>query len=470
MQTKLSETTVTGGFGSPTGKKLMKVRIGKYAGRMIAVYKTSNNDIKYSFSNSPYNSWSALTTIATDSSSDIIDTVMSDNGDVYLAYCEITTNYMVSIKLSITDNGWTIGSKVYVYNAGYTNTPSITIDTTGKLYISFTKFFVSEFALHVKTSSDNAVTWGASSTDDGEIIATGLLMAIPKIMTSDNDLFVVYIAEWGYIRERSRQLNGTAWSTEYTIASGPNIDKHFDATVLPGGFLGVVYDDAQLNYREYDGNNWSAITVLDTSEAFFPQLTLINNIPVVIYLSEFNTGQFLMKQTNRQAGTFSTPVVLEPRASTFDSLILYDVSSSSYEDKTTESSSATSTDIFHSISSVLCTAIGDKIYCGSDLKFRFIRMLLSTAGIGGLVTYAYFDGINWKSFTPSEGLFHLDNADKEILLWNDFDSTPQDWQKNNVNGVNRFWIKIEVTSAFTTAPVGSQFSSISNLTSTSVRR
>ncbi len=97
-------------------------------------------------------------------------------------------------------------------------------------------------------------------------------------------------------------------------------------------------------------------------------------------------------------------------------------------------------------------------------------MLLSLAGLGGLVTYAYFDGSNWKSFTPSSGAYHLDSSDKEVLLFDDFDSSPQDWQKNNVNGVNRFWIKIEVSSGFTTAPVGSQFTSITNLNSISVRR
>lgn len=470
MQTKLSETTATGGFGTPVGRKLLKVQTGKYAGKMIALYKVSNNEIKYCFSNYPYDSWSSLVSIVTDSTNDAIDVVMNDTGDVYLVYCEVTTNYLVSVKLSITDTGWDVGSKVYVYNAGIAKTPSITIDVSGNLYVSFSMYSASAFNLHVKTSTDDALTWGSSPSDDGEIISVAYSMAVPKIMTSDNELFVVYVTNWNAVRERSRLLSGTSWTTEYTIASSANIDHHFDATVLPGGFIGVVYDDNQLNYREFDGSNWSPITVLDTSESFFPQISLVNNVPIILFLSEFSSGQFQMMQTNRLTGSFSVPIVLENRASTFDSLIIYDNNSSSYEEKTIEAANAITGDMFHSVSSVLCSTIADKIYCGSDLKFRFIRMLLSSAGNGGLVTFAYYDGTNWNSFIPSSGAYHLDSLDKEILLFDDFDSSPQDWQKNYVNGINRFWIKIETTSAFTTAPIGSQFTSISNQNAISVRR
>jgi len=470
MQTKISETTAIGEFGSPTGKKLLKVKSGAYAGRMIAIFKTSTNEIKYCFSNSPYETWNTMTTIASDSMTTIVDAVMNENGDVYLVYCEVTTNYLVSIKLSITDAGWDIGSKVYVYNDGITNTPSITLDSSGNLYVSFSQLNGSSFDVHVKTSTDDALTWGTSSTDGGEIIASSLSMTIPKIMTSDNDLFIVYVTDWNAIKERSRSLSGTTWTTEYTIIASSNIDTNFDATVLPGGFIGVVYDDTQLNYREFDGSNWSPITTLDTSEGFFPQLTIINNVPVILYLSEFATGEFQLMQTNRQTGSFSSSVVMENRAAAFESLILYSQSSSSYEDKTTKASNSIAGDLFHSLSTSIASVVNDKIYCGSDLKFRFIRMLLSTVGIGGTVSYSYYDGANWKSFIPSGGAFNLDSSDKELLLWDDFDSAPIDWQKNSVNGVSRFWIKIEVTADFSTAPIGSECTSISNLKSISVRR
>ncbi|HDL01203.1 MAG TPA: hypothetical protein ENH23_03110, partial [candidate division Zixibacteria bacterium] len=225
MQTKLSETTAVGGFGAPTGKKLLKVSSGKYEGRMISVFKTSYNEIKYCFSNSPYDNWSPITSIVTDSANDVIDVVMNDTGDVYVVYCEISTNYLVSVKLTITDSDWTVGTKIYIYNAGVTNTPSVTIDTSGVLYVCFSMYNSSAFDLYVKTSTDDALTWGSSPADTGETIAVGLAMTIPKIMTSDNELFVVYVTDWNAVKERSRLLNGISWTTEYVIASGVNIDE-----------------------------------------------------------------------------------------------------------------------------------------------------------------------------------------------------------------------------------------------------
>ena len=470
MQTKLTETTAVGGFGSPSGKKLFKVSTGSYAGRMLTLLKTSDSEIKYCFSNSPYDLWSALTTVVSDSSSAPIDAVMTPVGDVYLVYCEASTNYLVSVKLTINSTGWSIGSKVYIYNGSLTNTPSITIDNNKNLYVCFSRYNSSTFDLHVKTSIDTGVTWGTGPTDLGEMIASGLSVGIPKIMTSANDLFVVYVTDWTDIKTRNRALSGTNWSTEYTIASSVNIDEHFDAIVLPEGFLGVVYDSSQLNYREFDGSNWGPVTQIDSQEGFFPQVTIVNNVPVILYLSAYNTDQYQYKQSNRITGTFSTPTILESRAKSFDNVLLYDNGASSYEDKSYESASNTVADVFHSSSSGLCGNIGDKVYIGSTDKFRYLKILLSTAGSAGMVTYSYFDGSNWNSFTPSGGSYQLDSTDKELLLWEDFASTPLDWQKNSVNGTSMFWLKIEVVSGYTTMPIGSQITSISNLEAISVRR
>ena len=470
MQTKLSETTALSGFASPTGKKLLKVASGKYKGRMIALYKTSLSDIKYSFSKSPYDNWSAMQTIVTDCSDDPIDATMNENGDVYLVYCETGTNYLVSVKLTITDSGWSIGSKVYIYSTTITNMPSISIDNSGNLYVSFAMLNVTSFDLHVKVSTDDGLTWGSGSSDSGEQLAVGMMMTIPKTLVSENDLLIVYVTDWNEIKVRSRELNGSTWTTEYVIVSTTNIDYHFDAAVLPGGFFGVVYDDNQLNYREFNGTNWSPIVTIDSHESFFPQISLVDNIPVIMYLTEYSSGSFVMKQSNKLSGTFSTPQVIEKNVSLFDSVLLYSQISETYEDKTSEASSTTTADLFHSASSALLENVGDKLYLGADTKCRFIRLQLSTVGISGQVSYAYYDGSNWKSFTPESGMYHLDSLDKEIILWTDFDSVPSDWQKNIVNGISSFWIKIEVSSSFTTAPIGSECSSISNLNSVSVRR
>jgi hypothetical protein len=469
MQKKITEITASSGFGIPPGRKLLKVNSGKYGGRLMAVIKTTNNEIKYSYADHPYNLWSSLISIASDVHNAPIDAVMDESGNVYVVYIEQTTEYLVSKKISFNDGAWTVGSKVYVLNTSTCYVPNITIDNNN-LWISFGYLNTGLMDIQVKSSTDNGVTWGSGPTDVGDNIAPGLISGIPKISTSANTIFVVYVSDWTDIKLRTRALSGGSWSSEFTIVSSLNIDEHFDITVLPEGSLSLVYDDDQLNYREYDGVNWGPVTVIDTNSGSFPQLKVINNVPVIIYLSEFGSGQYSVKYSSRIDGSFSTPIEIDNRSVNFDSVILYDLTSNQYADLTSASSDDTSADVFHPQSSVLCSNVGDTIYLGMDQQFRFVNVILSTVGIGGTVGYSYWDGINWNSFNPAGGNYNLTQSNKGLILWDDFDSIPVNWQKNKVYELTRFWVKIEVQSGFSTSPVGTQLSSISNLTAINVRR
>jgi hypothetical protein len=137
---------------------------------------------------------------------------------------------------------------------------------------------------------------------------------------------------------------------------------------------------------------------------------------------------------------------------------------------TSEATSGVTADAYHPNSSALVEDSGDIAYLGMDQKFRYVKFLLSTAGAGGTVVYSYWDGSNWMAFTPTGGNFALDATDKDLLLWDDYVSIPDDWQKKLVNGQTRFWVKIEVDSSFTTGPVGSQITAASDLQAFIVRR
>jgi len=149
---------------------------------------------------------------------------------------------------------------------------------------------------------------------------------------------------------------------------------------------------------------------------------------------------------------------------------LYDSSASTYSDQSANAASGATADLYHPSSGRIIDTAGDSVYLGGDRKFRYLFIILSTVGSGGTLSYSYFDGINWKAFTPSGGVYGFDSAEKRLLLWDDYDSIPSDWQKSTVDGVSRYWIRIEVVSSFTTAPLGSQLTSISDTHAFSVRR
>jgi hypothetical protein len=160
---------------------------------------------------------------------------------------------------------------------------------------------------------------------------------------------------------------------------------------------------------------------------------------------------------------FSYPETLDARKSFLQRLLVYDASAGTYQSKTGEASSTDSADIFHSTSGALISAIGDSVFFGVDKPFHYLRLLLSTIGSGGEVVWKYWDGQSWKAFTPTSGIWHFTSTEKYLLLWPDYSSIPPDWQKKTIDDYDLYWISASVTSAFSTSPIGSQITAVSNL-------
>ncbi len=470
MKNKITTTTGSYGLGIAPGRKLLKVASGQYIGRLVAIIQTTAGDIKYSYADRPYTSWSSLTAVASDAADEPCDCLMDSDGYIHVVYSENSTEYLVTRKLTFTGGVWNVGSKVTVFNGNPSLYPSIALETEGKLWVGWTRVNGGVRYIHVKSSTDGGATWGTGPSDSGDQLTAGASLAYSKVMVGTNDIYVIYANGGLNLSIRSRPISGGSWTTEYNIATGIGFDHHFDAAFSSDGSLGVAFDYGQLKYREYDGINWGSIVTLDSDGGDFPQMLFNNNVPVIIYLSSLASDQVLVKYTTRDTGSFSTPAVLDKRAKQFDSVISYDTSSSSYTDLTSAAASAATADVYHPNSGVLVKENGDATYLGMDQKFRYVKFLLSTAGSGGTVVYSYWDGSNWKGFTPAGGAFVLDATDKDLLLWDDYESMPEDWQKKLVNGQTRFWVKIEVDSNFSTGPVGSQITAASDIEAFIVRR
>ena len=120
-------------------------------------------------------------------------------------------------------------------------------------------------------------------------------------------------------------------------------------------------------------------------------------------------------------------------------------------------------DVYHPDSAAIFKQTGDALYLGMQHKFHYLMIILSTAGSGGAVSWQYHNGLEWISFEPSGGGYHFGSPDQGLLLWDDYVSVPSDWQKCNVEGSSLFWIKAVVSSAFSTGPVGTQITTVSEI-------
>ena len=471
MQKKITESSATYPVGLPPSRKLLKVPSGQYRGRLVAIAHTASGDIKQSWADRPYVTWSTPVTIASDAADEPCDCLMDTNGNIHIVYSEITTKYLVTKKLSFSGGSWTIGSKVIIYNSNESYNPSITVEDSGKLWVSWSRKTGVDYYLHAKSSTDSGTTWGAGGADGGDVLTGAVIELASKMVIGTSDIFVVYSHGGSTLSVRSLPIVGGSWTTAVDLASSAgNFDEHFDVAVSDNGLLAVVYDQAALKYREYDGAVWSPVVDLDAGEGNSPQLLFNVNVPVVLYLSQYATGQEQLMYTSRETGSFAVSQPLDSGAGAFEEVLVYDMASSSYNDLTAAAANGTTADVYHSNSSTLLNGLGDAVYIGMDRRFRFLRILLSTVGVGGALTYSYWDGANWIAFTPAGGAYDLDASDRELLLWNDYDATPDDWQKEALGADERYWVKVQVTTAFSTGPVGSQITSISNLGAVIVRR
>jgi hypothetical protein len=421
MLKKIAETTAFFSLGLAAARKLFRLDAGEYAGRMIAVIHTSGEDIKFTYADTPYVSWSTAVSIATDAANRPSDAVMDSNGNVHLFYSD-SSDHLVTRKLAFANGNWSVGNAVVVYDAYPSRNPSATVEPGGKLWIGW-----------------------------GRIVA-------------------LYSADGTFLAVRSRLLSGGTWESATTVASGMELDNNYDAAVSAEGMLAVVYDINQLKYREFDGSNWGPVINLDSSEGHVPQIFFVNGVPFVVYLSPVAENQMLYKYTSRKSGSFSEPLIFDGSASWLGGVCLYQAASATYADLTDAASNDTPADVLHPGSGAIIKEAGDVAYLGMEEQFRSVYFKLFTAGLGGSVVYSYFDGVNWKAFTPAGGNFALDTTEKTLLLWDDSLAMPSDWQKTNVNGGDLFWIRIETSSQFSVAPVGTMVTAIADCVAFTVRR
>lgn len=461
MQKKITETTALFGLGNPSQSKLFTVPSGTYVGRRAVLIQTSANEIKLAWSDSPGAGWSSLMTVASDAADEGFDAQMTSSGDIHVVYSEQTTHYLVTKKLTLGAGTWTAGSKVTIYNGAQCYDPSLAVETGGKLWVAYSRFVSPTRWIYAKSSDDGGATWGSGSADAGDQLSSGSTFAWSDVVIDNNSVHVIYNNQNTALSIRSQLLTGGNWSAQYNIATGSGFDRHFDVAVGADGRLGVTFNRDQLYYREYDGSNWGAISVLVSHQVMCPQLLFENNIPAIIYLDLIGGDMKVVKYTDRRTGSFSSPEMLDGRSAPFDSVVLYDASSASYEDLTTQAASSTTADVYHSSSGCLVKDGGDTLYLGMNSRFRFARLLLSTAGAGGTIIVSYWDGANWQAFTPANGSSDLSNSTVDLLFWTDYSATPDDWQKRAINSQTRYWVKIEVVSGYTTGPVGSQVSAAS---------
>lgn len=462
MHKLVSLSTAARPTGSPPQKRLFRVASGPFKGRLVMLYADSASNISLTISDSPYSSWSSPQAIVTDSGNLPFSACISSSGHLYLIYTD-TSMILKCLKLTFSGGAWAAGSASTVINVDHSRNPFVLIDGDGKLWCFFDLHRISYDMRHytrVKSSADDGLTWGSGPSDSGTPLSNAVVeLGYVSACQSYSKLYAVYSVNRSSLRYRAYDLVAQSWGSEQTIAEYDYIDDGFDIAPSGDGKIGVVYapsGSGNIYLKEYDGLIWSGQIEIQTGLSKSPQLAYYENKPYIIYAWHLGNNYYITKIAMMSGAEFNSSCYSDTFGN-FDRVLLFNAGGSAqFQDKSTAAGNSTTGDIFHSESQGLIDSVDDCLYIGKQSKFFSAAIVLSTPGIGGTVTWEYFDGVIWNEFTPHSGADNFESNDALVYLWQDGVSIPANWQYGAINGISAYWVRARVITGFSVNPIGTQ--------------
>ncbi len=465
MQRLIDTVSAQFGSGLPSQRKVFQISSGQYAGRVIVIYPQNANTLIFRWADFPYLSWSAAQTIATDSADYPGSAFMDESFNVHLAYTVQTSLALNFVKLTFANGAWSVGTPATIVNVEQNFYPSLLKDSTGRLLCSWTHYNTSEarYYIRVKTSVNEGSSWGAGPSDLGTALNSGAVSsAYSSLIFLPSYIYCFYTQAGTSLEYRGLEISGSTWDLAVTVYSGTGLDYNFCPALSADRRIGLAFKaSGGLFYKEFDGNLWSGLFTIDSTAPVSLNLQFQRNVAYLFWTKNIGTNQNQLYYSYKSGSAFTTPAVLNSGSKTFDKVFCYDQSAGNqFADKTAEASDTSVADIFHPTSNGLVKDAGDALYLGMDSKFNLASFILSTSGITGEVAWQYWNGSTWTTFTLYSGVFHLTSSPQTVVLWQDLNSVPPDWQNNSVNGSTKYWVRLLVTVGYTTAPVGTQITAI----------
>jgi len=202
------------------------------------------------------------------------DAVMDPEGNIFVAYTLSSNNDLVVRKLTFSSGVWTAGELTTLYNGDDNYYPSLNIEPSGRLWVSWSRLSSGEYYVNIKYSTDGGISWSGGPTSYGTALSAGAASAFSKIVISDPCLYAFYSLGGTKLALRMKHSSASLWDDEMELASGSALDHNFDAAASVDGRIGVVFDDNRIRFREFDGNIWGTLIDIDAAAGSFPQLSI----------------------------------------------------------------------------------------------------------------------------------------------------------------------------------------------------
>ncbi|HUU45145.1 MAG TPA: hypothetical protein VM118_05370 [Acidobacteriota bacterium] len=474
IHTLIETTTAARSTGLPTQHKLFRVPSGPFAGRVLALFARSPSELGLSYADPPFTNWLDPGSFVSESADLSFGAVIDDEANVYVAYTQQATEALRCVKLTFANGTWATQTPATVYDSETSSNKyaSILKDDYGRIWVAWTRDDSGIYTLRTKSSVDDGQIFGGGPTEPGSDLSGATTSCYGLLVARANRINCLYTTGTTALKWRDRDLNAALWGEEQTLYTGTGLGADYGAAVSADAGLGSLFAaDGCLFLKEYDGAVWGALQTVSNQAAASPSLRYIGTAPYALFLRTIGTDQAQLLESHRVGGVFSMSAAALSQSVPFATVLCHDADAPSpYADLTAAAADASGADVLHPTSGALLVAVGDAVYFGGDDRFAFVRILLSTPGTVGTVTWSFWNGSEWSLFVPDSGGYSFDQANAGIRLWPDGIGTPSNWQKTVVNGANRFWVRAAVAAAFATAPVGSQLTAVPRTTDVIPRR
>lgn len=488
MHTRVTETSNSYITGYPFQTKIAKIEEGAFCRRIIMLCPgyENHNSIHIYWTDPPYDGWSGPVEVVDNSFKDYpFSFYVSPLGVVYLVWTKTGTYDLYFRKVWFTDKDNIATSSEVVIHEHATHRcyyPTITIDSIDRLWVSWTYYdsVADRNFVHVKWSVNDGATWGSGPSDSGTALTNGSKYCYSQVVFLSSYIWCIYsdghLAVDGYNRLAHRRfaLGGSVWDSQVVLREGVSINQEFCVKVNALGTLGILHRAGDsLEYRQYRGSFWDSTLVVDSGTGLkiphSPFLEYYNDVPYAFWEKKSGNRQRRLFHSYQFGEEFSTPVVVAKSLDVFDKLYCYvPGASEEYWDVTASGAEDTAADVYHHETNVLVENEDDAILLGMTCPFAQATIELSTAGVGGEISWEYYGKSGWSAFVPENGTYHLEDTHKLIHFWKDVDSCPIDWVLQQVEGYTAYWVRGRVTSAFATPPVGTQITASVDLSNPQV--
>ena len=403
------------------------------------------------------------------------DLFIAANNDIYLTFATNSdgagaANDVQFAKLHYSDvtDDWTLERRTMVFDAlsstGGFN--SVIAAEPGYLWLAFRRYTSSGYSIAVQHSVDDGQTW----IFDFEAMPPGPNADETAVFEHFSDkLALVFYHQNTQFRWSWRTIGDppNAWSPTQLIYQVPReLGSKSDYSIVTDDQqrMHLVFAQQGLKYLQYDGTAWGAVPQLLSAIGADPSLTTNGSDLWVLYQWEVGSSQDLiaMKHFDGTAQAWDAGSVNLSDSDEAFAARAWCVGGSplTYTDVTVASASTAKKDVKNAITLAMLRSVGDEFYFGAPVPVKYLRVQLATSGAGGAVAWEYWNGFAWTSFTPSSGAYSFEKS-ASVTLWPEADPAPSDWAACSVGGSDPlYYVRARVTTAYSTAPLGAQISSV----------